>query len=238
MAGHSKWANIQHRKGAQDKKRAKVFTKLIRDITTAAKIGGKNPEMNPRLRLAISKATTANLPKDSLEKAIKRGAGELEGVEYQDILYEGYGPGGSALLIECLTDNHVRTIAEIRHIFSKNNGKIGTENSVAYLFEKKGYLFFDDLTLEDQLYTLAIEFSVDDICTVQDGIQIITNPHKHYEIVEQFSQEKFNPVEEGIRRAPLATVDLSNEDIDSNSILIDKLEDNNDVQEVYSNINF
>ena len=180
MAGHSKWANIQHRKGAQDKKRGKLFTKLIREITIAAKLSGSDLNSNPRLRLAVDKAKSQSMPKDNITKAIKRGAGELEGVDYLEIRYEGYGPGGAAVLVDCLTDNKNRTVADVRHAFSKFGGNLGADGSVAYLFSSFGVLSYNQDVDEDILMDTAIEAGADDFVVDDDGsFEVIIDPSKY-----------------------------------------------------------
>ena len=169
MAGHSKWANIQHRKGAQDKKRGKLFTKLIREITIAAKMGGSDPVANPRLRLAIDKAKAQSMPKDNIERAVKRGAGELEGADYQEIRYEGYGPGGTAVMVDCLTDNRNRTVAEVRHAFSKHGGNLGADGSVNYLFNHVGLLLYPEGSDEEAIMEAAIETGAEDVVVDDEG---------------------------------------------------------------------
>ena len=239
MAGHSKWSNIQHRKGAQDRKRAKIFTKLIREVTSAARVGGKNPKDNPRLRLAILKANAANVNKDSLQKAIARGAGELPGAVYQEIVYEGYGPGGSALLVEVETDNHARSLPEIRALFNKNGGKMASENSVAYLFQQRGYICFDDLSHKDSIFELAIEQGADDFTLTDDNIiEVTTLFENHYQVSKAFNAKGFKSIDEGLYRYTEVKINLSQPDKDKNLELIDILNNNDDVQEVYTNIKF
>ncbi|HSN19856.1 MAG TPA: YebC/PmpR family DNA-binding transcriptional regulator, partial [Usitatibacter sp.] len=169
MAGHSKWANIQHRKGRQDAKRGKIFTRLIKEITVAARMGGGDPDMNPRLRLAVDKATDQNMPKDNIERAIKRGTGGLDGVNYESIRYEGYGPAGAAVIVDCLTDNRTRTVAEVRHAFSKYGGNMGSEGSVAFLFKHCGQLLFAPGTDEDKLMGAALDAGAEDVIANDDG---------------------------------------------------------------------
>ena len=177
MAGHSKWANIQHRKGRQDAKRGKLFTRLIKEITVAARLGGADPGANPRLRLAMDKASDANMPKDTVQRAIQRGAGELEGVNYEEIRYEGYGIGGAAVIVDCLTDNRTRTVAEVRHAFSKHGGNLGTDGSVAFLFRHCGQFLFAPGTSEDKVMEVAIEAGADDVITDDEGgIEVICAP--------------------------------------------------------------
>src|SRR5215469_16618665 len=178
MAGHSKWANIKHRKAATDAKRGKIFTRLIKEITVAAKLGGSDATANPRLRLAVDKAFGQNMPKDTIERAIKRGAGELDGVAYEEIRYEGYGPSGAAVIVDCLTDNRTRTVADVRHAFSKHGGNLGTEGSVAFLFKHCGQLVFAPGTDEGKLMDAALEAGADDVVSNEDGsLEVITAPY-------------------------------------------------------------
>ena len=178
MAGHSKWANIQHRKGRQDSKRGKIFTRLIKEITVAARMGGGDPGANPRLRLAVDKAYDNNMPKDNVERAIKRGTGDLEGVNYEEIRYEGYGIGGAAVIVDCMTDNKTRTVADVRHAFTKYGGNLGTDGSVAFLFRHCGQLVFAPGTSEDKLMEAALDAGAEDIITNDDGsLEVITGPH-------------------------------------------------------------
>src|SRR3954463_6634153 len=177
MAGHSKWANIKHRKERQDAKRGKIFTRLIKEITVAARMGGGDVSMNPRLRLAVDKAQEANLPKDTIERAIKRGSGGLEGVNYEEVRYEGYGIGGAAVMVDCMTDNKTRTVADVRHAFSKYGGNLGTDGSVAFLFKHCGQMIFPPGTNEDKLMEAALEAGAEDVVTNEDGsIEVITGP--------------------------------------------------------------
>src|SRR6187455_3544018 len=178
MAGHSKWANIKHKKAATDAKRGKIFTRLIREITVAAKMGGADPSMNPRLRRAIDKATDQNMPKDTIERAAKRGAGDLEGVSYEEIRYEGYGISGAAVIVDCMTDNRTRTVADVRHAFAKHGGNLGTDGSVAFLFKHCGQMVFSPGTDEDKLMEAALEAGAEDVVTNDDGsIEVITAPN-------------------------------------------------------------
>ncbi|MEJ2386108.1 MAG: YebC/PmpR family DNA-binding transcriptional regulator [Chromatiaceae bacterium] len=236
MAGHSKWANIKHRKAAQDKKRGKTWTKLIREVTVAAREGGGDPSASPRLRIAMDKAFAANMPKDTVERAIKRGAGGMEGEDYEEIRYEGYGPGGTAVMVECMTDNRNRTAAEVRHAFAKHGGNLGTDGSVAYLFTKQGVISFEPGADEDRIMEAALEAGAEDVVSNDDGsIDVITVP------------ETFSAVKDA-----LATVGLSTEraEVTFNAStytepdqetaerllkLIDILEDLDDVQEVHAN---
>lgn len=191
MAGHSKWANIQHRKGAQDKKRAKVFTRLIRELTVAARMGGSDIETNPRLRLAIDKAKAANMPNDNISRAIKRGAGELEGVNLESILYEGYGPNGVAVMVECLTDNRNRTVAEVRHAFSKSGGSLSTSGSVSYLFTKQGIINTESGIDAEKLMEVALDAGAEDIENYDDGsAQITTQPQDFDAVLNALKQQE------------------------------------------------
>lgn len=177
MAGHSKWANIQHRKGAQDARRGKIFTKLIREITVASRLEGGDPASSPRLRTAIDKALAANMPKDKVERAIKRGTGDIEGITYEEVRYEGYGPHGVAIMVDCMTDNRNRTVAEVRHAFSKGGGSLSTEGSVAYLFSKKGIISYPKGSPEENIMEVAIESGAEDVVTHEDGsIEVLIDP--------------------------------------------------------------
>ena len=193
MAGHSKWANIQHRKGRQDAKRGKIFTRLIKEITVAAKMGGADIGANPRLRLAVDKAKAESMPKDNIENAIKRGAGQLDGVDYFECRYEGYGIGGAAVMVDCLTDNKTRTVADVRHAFSKYGGNMGTDGCVAFQFKHCGYMVFAPGTDEDALMEAALEAGADDVVTDEDGsIEVITGPYEFTAIKEALEAKGFN----------------------------------------------
>ena len=236
MAGHSKWANIQHRKGAQDAKRGKLFTKLIREITVSAKMGGGDPASNPRLRAAIDKALTANMTKDTIERAIKRGSGAAEGEDYEEIRYEGYGPGGLAVMVDCLTDNRNRTVAEVRHVFTKSGGNLGTDGSVAYLFEKKGFITYAAGADEDAIMEAALEAGADDVITNDDGsIDVLTTPEDFMTVKDAMVAAGFIPEEADISMEPSTTVTLDLEGAEKMLRMIDLLEDLDDVQKVYSN---
>ena len=238
MAGHSKWANIRFRKGVQDAKRGKVFTKLIREITIAARVGGGDVSHNPRLRLAIDRALGQNMPKDNIERAVKRGTGELEGAHYEEIQYEGYGPAGAAVLVACTTDNRNRTAGEVRHAFSKHGGNLGTEGSVAYLFEKRGVLMFPDGD-EEALLEAALDAGADDIAAVPDeGIEVLTAPDKLMGVREGLVQRGFTPSSAEIVTRPLTDVALAGEDAERVMKLLEALEDLDDVQVVYTNAAF
>src|SRR5512147_3090437 len=194
MAGHSKWANIQHRKGKQDAKRGKIFTRLIKEITVAARMGGGDPGANPRLRLAMDKAYANNMPKDNVERAIKRGSGELEGVEYLEIRYEGYGINGAAVMVDCLTDNKVRTVAEVRHAFNKYGGNMGTDGSVAFMFKHCGQMIFAPGTDETKLMDAAIDAGAEDVATNDDGsIEVISSPGDFIAVKDALEKAGFTP---------------------------------------------
>ena len=236
MAGHSKWANIQHRKGAQDKKRGKLFTKQIREITVAAKKGGGDPDANPRLRLAIDKATAQSLPKDNLERAIKRGAGELDGADYQEIRYEGYGPGGTAVMVDCLTDNRNRTVAEVRHAFSKFGGNLGADGSVNYLFNHVGQLLYPDGVDEHAIMEAAIESGAEDIVVDDEGsIEVLTEPAEFEQVRDAMRKAGFDPESAQLTMRASTNSELDVNDAASMVKLLETLEDLDDVQEVYSN---
>ncbi|MDA8365154.1 MAG: YebC/PmpR family DNA-binding transcriptional regulator [Gammaproteobacteria bacterium] len=238
MAGHSKWANIRFRKGVQDAKRGKIFTKLIREITVAARAGG-DPDYNPRLRGAIDKALTQNMTKDSIERAIKRGTGELEGAHYEEIRYEGYGPGGVAVMVECTTDNRTRTVGEVRHAFAKHGGNLGTDGSVAYLFRKLGVLTFPAGTSEDRVMEAALAAGADDVVTNEDGsIEVLTAPEALEDVRGAMDQAGVSPEHAEIVQRASTDVRLSGEEAEKMLKLMDVLEDLDDVQNVYSNADF
>ncbi len=236
MAGHSKWANIQHRKGAQDAKRGKLFTKLIREITVAARLGGADPAANPRLRAAIDKALGSNMSKDTIERAVKRGAGAQEGDNFEAVRYEGYGPNGVAVMVDCLTDNRNRTVAEVRHAFSKAGGNLGTDGSVAYLFTKAGVIGFPAGSDEEQLMEVALEAGAEDVVTGDDGsIEVITLPEDFSAVKEALEAASLTPEYAEVTMRPSTTVALGLEDAQKVLRLVDMLEDLDDVQQVYSN---
>lgn len=236
MAGHSKWANIKHRKAAQDAKRGKIFTKLIRELTVAAKEGGGTPEDNPRLRAAMDKALGANMKKDTIEKAIQRGAGGGEGDNYDELTYEGYGPNGVAILVECMTDNVNRTVSQVRAAFNKAGGNLGTNGSVAYLFEKKGQISFGDGADEDAIMEAALEAGADDVVTNEDGSIDVFAPWQEFMDVKQsLVNTGFEPVYAEVGMIPSTTVELDVEAGQKALKLIDALEDLDDTQNVYHN---
>ncbi|MFY9326762.1 MAG: YebC/PmpR family DNA-binding transcriptional regulator [Georgfuchsia sp.] len=235
MAGHSKWANIQHRKGRQDAKRGKVFTKLIKEITVAAKMGGGDLGSNPRLRLAIEKAKAQSLPKDNIDNAIKRGTGQLDGVSYEEVRYEGYGIGGAAVMVDCLTDNKVRTVAEVRHAFAKNGGNMGTEGSVAFQFKHCGQMLFAPGTDETRLMDAAIEAGAEDVVGNDDGsIEVITGPNDLASVKEALEAAGLKPEFAEVLQKPINESELGGEDSLQMQKLLDALESLDDVQEVYT----
>jgi len=238
MAGHSKWANIQHRKKAVDAKRGKIFTRINRLLTIAARTGGGDPDANPGLRLAIEKANAANMPKDNIERAIKKATGDLEGVTYEELKYEGYAPGGVAVLVECLTDNRNRTVAEVRHAFTKYGGNLGTDGSVAYLFSKIGVLNYAPGTSEDDVMEAALDGGADDVVSEEDGsIEVITTPETYSGVVEAMKAAGLTPESSDIIMRASLEVELDVEMGEKVLRFLDVLEDLDDTQEVYSNAN-
>ncbi|HEW98187.1 MAG: YebC/PmpR family DNA-binding transcriptional regulator [Candidatus Parabeggiatoa sp. nov. 3] len=236
MAGHSKWANIQHRKGAQDAKRGKLFTKLIREITIAARMGGGDPDANPRLRAAIDKALAGNMTKDTIERAIKRGAGAQEGDNYEEVRYEGYALGGIAVMVDCMTDNRNRTVAEIRHAFSKHGGNLGTDGSVAYLFEKVGLLSFPAGSDEEHIMEVALEAGAQDVVhNDDDSIDVLTAPQEFYTVKEAMTNAKLISTEAEVTMRASINIALDLNNAQKMLNLLDRLEDLDDVQQVYSN---
>ncbi|KGI77020.1 YebC/PmpR family DNA-binding transcriptional regulator [Oleiagrimonas soli] len=236
MAGHSKWANIQHRKGKQDAARGKVFTKLVREITVAARMGGGDPDANPRLRLAMDKAVAVSMPKENIERAIKKATGELEGVEYEEIRYEGYAPHGVAVLVECMTDNRNRTVAEVRHAFSKFGGNLGTEGSVAYMFKRLGVLSFAPGADEDKVTEIAIEAGAEDVVAFDDGaLEVLTDADSFQAVKDAMVAAGLEPDDAEITQRADVEVALEGEDAQTVAKLLDYLEDLDDSQNVYSN---
>jgi len=236
MAGHSKWANIQHRKGAQDAKRGKLFTKLIREITVSARLGGGDPSSNPRLRAAIDKALAGNMTRDTIDRAVKRGSGDTEGDNYEEIRYEGYGPGGVAVMVDCMTDNRNRTVSEVRHAFTKAGGNLGTDGSVSYMFEKQGVLNFPADSDEDTIMDAALEAGAEDVITDDDGsIEVLTAPDSFMDVKEALEAAglKADNAEVTMRAENKSVLDKDG--AEKMLRLIDRLEDLDDVQNVYSN---
>ncbi|MCP5158684.1 MAG: YebC/PmpR family DNA-binding transcriptional regulator [Gammaproteobacteria bacterium] len=236
MAGHSKWANIQHRKNTQDAKRGKLFTRLIREITVAARMSGADPGANPRLRLAMDKALTANMPRDTIERAIKRGTGSLEGVEYEEIRYEGYGPGGVAVMVDAVTDNRNRTVAEVRHAFSKCGGNLGTSGSVAFQFAEQGVLSYPVGSDEDRIMEVAIDAGADDVVANDDGsVDVLTTPTAFQPVREAMTAAGLEPESAEVTQRAASNITLGLEDAQIMIKLLDLLEDLDDTQNVYSN---
>jgi len=239
MAGHSKWANIQHRKSAQDSKRGKLFTKLIREIVVAAKMGGGDPDSNPRLRAAIDKGLSGNMTRDTIERAVKRGSGNDENENYDEVRYEGYGPSGVAVLVECLTDNLNRTVSEVRHAFSKSGGNLGTDGSVAYLFTKQGILSYPTGSDEDKIMDAALEAAAEDVVTNDDGsIDVTTSWEGFMSVKDAMIKASLEPEHAEVTMVASINVDLSVDDAQKVMRLIDMLEDLDDVQNVYTNADF
>ncbi len=236
MAGHSKWANIQHRKGAQDKKRGKLFTKLIREITVAAKMGGGDLDANPRLRLAIDKAKAQSMPKDNIDRAIKRGSGETDGDDFNEIRYEGYGPGGTAVMVDCLTDNRNRTVADVRHAFAKFGGNLGADGSVNYLFNEVGQLLYDTVSNEDEVMEAAIEAGAEDVIVDDDGaIEVLTEPDEFEQVRDNMVAAGLQPESAEITMRASTNAELGVKEAGSMIKMLEMLEDLDDVQDVYSN---
>lgn len=238
MAGHSKWANIKRHKEKQDAKRGKLYTKLIREVTVAARLGGGDPESNPRLRAALDKAYEANMGKDVIERAIKRGAGGLEGNDVEEIRYEGYGIAGTAIMVDCMTNNRNRTVAEVRHVFTKHGGNLGTDGSVAYLFKKQGQLMFPPGFDEERLMEIALEAGADDIIVNDDkSIDVLTTPETFLHVKSMLVRAGLKPEHAEVTMAASINVTISDKETAEKCMnLIDALEDLEDVQEVYSNV--
>jgi len=236
MAGHSKWANIKHKKAATDAKRGKIWTRLIKEITVAARMGGSDIPSNPRLRLAVEKAADANMPKDNVTRAIQRGSGELEGVNYEEVRYEGYGIGGAAIIVDCLTDNRVRTVAEVRHAFNKYGGNMGTEGSVAFMFQHTGQFLFAPGVEEDKLMEAALEAGADDVAADDEGgFEVLCDPHAFASVKEALEAAGFKAeVAEVIMKPAVETV-FTGDDALKMQKLLDALENLDDVQEVFTN---
>ncbi|HBF12217.1 MAG TPA: YebC/PmpR family DNA-binding transcriptional regulator [Deltaproteobacteria bacterium] len=236
MSGHSKWATIKRKKGATDAKRGQLFTKLIKEITVAARMGGDDPNGNPRLRTAIAGARSQSMPNDNIERAIKKGTGELEGVNYEEIMYEGYGPAGVALIIESLTDNKNRTVSEIRNILSKKGGNLGEAGSVSWGFKKKGILSFDKKTIsEEKLMETALEAGAEDIKDADDTFDVETDPQHFEKVKEALAKAGLNPTHAEIAMIPENTIKLNLEEATKMLALMEALEDHDDIQKVYAN---
>jgi YebC/PmpR family DNA-binding regulatory protein len=236
MSGHSKWSSIKHKKAATDAKRGKIFTRLIKEITVAARMGGGDIEANPRLRTAVQAAKAENMPKDNIERAIKKGTGELEGVNYEEIIYEGYGPGGAAVLIESLTDNKNRTVADIRSIFGKNGGNLGENGCVAWMFDKKGYIAIERSAVdEDALMEAALEAGAEDIREDDSNYEVISDPGDFETIKEAIDKASFSYIDAEVTMLPQNTTNLTGKEAEQMVRLMEALEDCDDVQKVYTN---
>lgn len=235
MSGHNKWSTIKHKKGAADAKRGKIFTKIIKEISVAAKLGGSDPAANPRLRTAIDKAKNENMPKDNIERAIKKGAGEMEGVNYEEITYEGYGPGGVAVLVEVMTDNRNRTVSDVRSIFTKCNGNMGETGCVAWMFDKKGLIVFPKSVDFEKLFEAAIEAGADDVAEQDEQFEVITDPAAFMEVRDALTAAGFKFESAETTMIPQTMVKLEGKQAESMLKMIDRLEDNDDVQNVYAN---
>ncbi len=236
MAGHSKWANIKHKKERTDAKRGKLFTRIIKELTVAAREGGSDPSANPRLRLAIDKASDANMPKDTVQRAVQRGAGELDGVNYEEIRYEGYGIGGAAVIVDCMTDNKIRTVAEVRHAFSKHGGNLGTDGSVAFLFNHCGQFLFEPGTSEEAVMEVAIEAGAEDITTDDEGgIEVICPPNDFQAVRDAFEAAGLKAEVAEVTMKPTTETTFEGDQAVSMQKLLDVLESLDDVQDVYTN---
>jgi YebC/PmpR family DNA-binding regulatory protein len=236
MSGHSKWSTIKRKKGALDAKRGKIFTKLIRELQTAARIGGEDPDSNPRLRLVIDKAKAANMPKDNIQRAIQKGVGGGEGESYEEAVYEGYGPGGAAILIETLSDNKNRTVGDVRHVLSKHGGNLGASGCVAYLFERRGVLVFEGDDLDaDALLEAALEAGAEDVVEASDHVQVVTAANEFHAVQEALAAEGFEPASAELSMEPSTVVKLVGDEAQQMLRLADALEDLDDVQNFYAN---
>lgn len=237
MSGHSKWSTIKRKKGANDAKRGKIFTKLIKEITVAARQGGGDPEGNPRLRSAIATAKTENMPKDNIARAIDKGTGGLEGDSYEEILYEGYGPGGVAILVECMTDNRNRTVADVRHFFSKSNGNLGENGCVAWMFDKKGQILVDKTTIsEEELMDKAIEAGAEDVIEEENEFQVLIGLEEFNDVRDSLEGQGVNFLEASISMIPQNVVEVTKENVAVSLLkLLENLEDHEDVQNVHAN---
>lgn len=235
MSGHNKWSTIKHKKGAADAKRGKIFTKIIKEISVAAKLGGGDPAANPRLRTAVDKAKAENMPKDNIERAIKKGAGGLEGVTYEEIIYEGYGPGGVAVLVEVMTDNRNRSVSEVRSIFTKCNGNMGEAGCVDWMFDKKGLIIYDKSVDFDALFEAAIEAGADDVAEADEQIEVTTEPSSFIEVKEALEAKGFKHQSAEVTMIPQTQIELEGKQAESMLKMMDRLEDCDDVQNVYAN---
>ena len=235
MSGHNKWSTIKHKKGAADAKRGQVFTKLIKEVTVAARLGGGDPEGNPRLRAAMDKAKAENMPKDNIERAIKKGTGELEGVTYEEINYEGYGPGGVAVLVEVMTDNRNRSVSDIRSIFTKCNGNMGETGCVSWIFDKKGLIVFPKTVDFDKLFEASLEAGAEDVADEGEQFEVITDPINFIEVRESLVKAGFKSDSAEVTMIPQTMVKLEGRQAENMLKLMDRLEDNDDVQNVYAN---
>jgi YebC/PmpR family DNA-binding regulatory protein len=236
MAGHSKWHNIQHRKGAQDAKRGKIFTKLIREITVAAKMGGGEISANPRLRAAVDKALSANMTRDTIDRAIKRGSGDVDGENFDEIRYEGYGPGGVAVMVDCLTDNRNRTVSEVRHAFTKHGGNLGTDGSVSYLFSKTGVLVYPAGSDEDAIMEAALEAGAEDVVIDDDGmVEVLTDDSSYLDVKQAMVDAGLEPDSSDLTQRASTMCEMEVEGAEKLMKLVDRLEDLDDVQNVYTN---
>ena len=239
MAGHSKWANIKHRKARQDGKRAKVWTKVIREVTVAARLGGSSIEDNPRLRAAVDNALSVNMPRDTIDRAVARGARDQEGNDVEELVYEGYGPGGVAILVEAMTDNKNRTVAEVRHAFTKYGGKLGTDGSVAYLFDRRGLISFAPGADEDEVMNIALDAGAEDVESDDEGtLTVITTFESFGHVVDEFRAREVEPGHAEVAMVPASTSICDTDTAEQILLLIDVLEDLDDVQNVYSNGDF
>ncbi|MDA8015924.1 MAG: YebC/PmpR family DNA-binding transcriptional regulator [Thermoanaerobaculia bacterium] len=236
MAGHSKWANIKRRKEAQDAKRGKIFTRLLREVTIAARIGGGDPDGNPRLRSAVQDCKDNNVPNDNIARAVKKGTGDLEGSEYLELSYEGYAPGGVAVLVDTMTDNKNRTVSEVRHIFSKHGGNLGENGSVSYLFDQRGYFVFDPGSMsEEEFMELALELEVEDIATDRGALEMFTDPSRYIEVKEALAERDHKPAEAQLAKIPSTWVPVGPDTAPKVMRLLEAIEELDDVQYVWSN---
>ena len=235
MSGHNKWSTIRHKKGAADAKRGKIFTKIIKEITVAARLGGGDPDGNPRLRTIIDKAKAENMPKDNIERAIKKGTGELEGVNYEEIVYEGYGPGGVAVLVESMTDNRNRTVSEVRSIFTKCNGNMGESGCVSWMFDKKGLIIFSKSVDFDKLFETALEAGAEDVADEEEQYEVLTDQSMFIEVRDALSRAGFVFESAEVTMIPQTMVKLDGKNAENMLKLMERLEDNDDVQNVYAN---